>query len=443
MASQSHSDPVTPVKQRALSRLSMDSPSLDDIDCSPETKKEMHSLKRKASKLIEAGSPSFTSPFLKWRLALVDHTLDLRDKQKTAISEGRKFFAEAGMRQEEIMQKVEDDEKELRFEKKLLLSQSRTLEEDLADTLIESSHIDEAYVKELEDAYIKELRLSLDSVSSSKTKTPGLKAPRLERKKFSTIVNEYLDTSKRYEAGDEGKWCNVLGHWLGPASIKCAHIVPFSWNMKSLTHIFGSDEHALTSKRNGLSLQTKIEEAFDNSWVVIVPAESVEATPTQWKIVLLNTAVKNDTFFNDWLHATGQDTWRWRDIDGRRLQFCNDNRPARRFLYMRYVLAWFHAKDQGWPNFQSKVPPGEIWASPNKPQGYLRKSILLEMGKRAGDTLPKDLIDAGVFEDSSTSSAVHDQVAGMTIADHVHDHLKGMRDSKDEESGEEDDEDEE
>lgn len=417
----------------------MDFPSLDDIDCSPETKMEMRSLERKVSKLIEEGFPSFTSPFLKWRLALVDRTLDLRDKQKTAISEGKEFFTDAGMRREEFMQKVEDDEKEPRFEKKLLLSQSRTLEEDLADTLIEPSHINEAYVKELEDAYIKELRLSRDSASSSKSKTnsPGLKAPRLERKIPSTIVNEYLETSKTYEGtGDEQTWCNVLGHWLSPASITCAHIVPFSWNVKSLTHIFGSDEHALTSKRNGLSLQTKIEEAFDNSWVVIVPAESVKATPTQWKIILLNTAVKDDIFFKDWSKLTGQDTWRWRDIDGRRLKFRNNNRPARRFLYMRYILAWLHAKDQGWPNFQSKVPPGEIWAaSPNKPQAYLRKSILLEMmGKRAGDTLPKDLIAAGVFEDSSTSSAVHDQVAGMTLADHVHDHLKGKRDSKDEDS---------
>ncbi len=439
MASSSHDAPATPVKQRALSRLSMDSPSLDDIDCSPKTKAEMNNLKRKASQLIDEGSPSLTAPFLKWRLAVVDSKLSYREKQRAAIAEARSFFEEVRKPQEEYMAEVEADEKELRFEKKLLLSQRKTLEEDLTDTLTETGHLNQAYVEELQDAYIKEMRMSLDAASTSKTKIPGLKAPRSDRKEFSNIVNEHLAAYKEYEdTGDEQKWCNVLGYWLSPGSVKCAYLVPFSWNLKSTAHMFGSDEPPRTSKRNGLSLQTKIEEAFDNCWVVIVPAESIDVTPTQWKIVLLNTAVKDDMFFRDLTKATGQDLWRWRDIDGRRLQFRNDNRPARRFLYMRYVLAWLHAETKGWPNFKSKVPPGEVWATPSKPQGYLRKSILLEMGKMAGDKLPKDLIEAGVFEDPSTSSTVQDQVAGITIAEHVQDHLKGKRDSKEEGSSVED-----
>ena len=167
---------------------------------------------------------------------------------------------------------------------------------------------------------------------------------------------------------------------------------------------------------------------------MIVPAESIDVTPAQWKIVL-NIAVKDDLFFRDLTRTTGQDLWRWRDIDGRRLQFRNDNRAARRFLYLRYVLAWLHADSHGWPNFKSKGPAGEVWASPKKPQGYLRQSILLEMGKMVGDKLPKDLVKAGVFEDPSTSAVVQDQVARMTIGEHVKDHLKGERDSKEEGSG--------
>ena len=50
-------------------------------------------------------------------------------------------------------------------------------------------------------------------------------------------------------------------------------------------HMFGSDEPPLSSKRNRLSVQAKIEECFDNSWTVIVLVDSVASTPTQWKVV--------------------------------------------------------------------------------------------------------------------------------------------------------------
>ena len=93
-------------------------------------------------------------------------------------------------------------------------------------------------------------------------------------------------------------------------SIKCAHIVPYSWDNKEMAHMFGSNESPLTSERNGLSLQTKIEEAFDNCWIVIVPMNSVEASPIEWKIVLLNTAVRDKSFFTDMFNFTDRPLWR-------------------------------------------------------------------------------------------------------------------------------------
>lgn len=155
------------------------------------------------------------------------------------------------------------------------------------------------------------------------------------------------------------------------------------------------------------------------------------------KVVLLNTAEKDNTFFRDMFKANDRELWRWRDIDGRKLSFRNNNRPARRFLYLRYTLAWLHAEDKSWPGFKEKAPPGEVWASPNKPDGYLRKSILLELGKKTRDGLPKDLINADVFEDPDTSSIVHDEVAGIRVTDHVLDHLDGARDAKKDEENRE------
>lgn len=74
---------------------------------------------------------------------------------------------------------------------------------------------------------------------------------------------------------------------------------------------FGSDEPPLSSKQNSLSLLLKIEERFDDCWIVIVPADCVEIAPTEWNIIFfLNTAVKDDVFHTDRPHATDRDLWR-------------------------------------------------------------------------------------------------------------------------------------
>lgn len=105
---------------------------------------------------------------------------------------------------------------------------------------------------------------------------------------------------------------------------------------------------------------------------------------------------------------------------------------------MRYALAWLHADDKAWPAFKDKVPSGEIWASPHKPDGYLRKSILVELGKKTGDRLPKELISVGTFEDPDTSNVIYDEVAGIRVVENVRDHLDGVRDTKEDEEDDQD-----
>lgn len=51
---------------------------------------------------------------------------------------------------------------------------------------------------------------------------------------------------------------------------------------------------ALHSSRNGLFLNQVIEKGWDNGGAVIVPDETVNHTPTEWKIILLNESVRND-----------------------------------------------------------------------------------------------------------------------------------------------------
>ena len=94
-----HSTPITPEKQLTSTEfhIGLDSPLLDAIDCSASTKKEMMSRKRKVTHVLEEGSPSLTIPFLKWRLAVVEHTLEVRASQRQAFGEGNTFFENAGI----------------------------------------------------------------------------------------------------------------------------------------------------------------------------------------------------------------------------------------------------------------------------------------------------------------------------------------------------------
>ena len=394
------------------------------------------SQKRKASQALEKGAPTTTLPFLKWRRAIIEDELKVKALEREALDEATEFFEKTGKSKTELMEEVMKDEKALLKEKAILLSQHKSFEGDLND--VDTSKT------QLAAAYITELRISLEIASSTKERIPGLKAPRLERKRLAEIVHNYLGTEKRY-IGNTQRFCNVLGIWKAGCYVRCAHIIPFSFHTKEMSHMFGSDEAPLTSQRNGLSLHYMIEEAFDNCWVAIVPLDSVASTPTEWKIVVLNPAIKDNLFFVESPPLYNRTKhWRWRDIDGRKLTFLNDNRPARRFLYMRYALAWLHAEGNKWVGFKEKGPPGEVWASPNKPEGYLRKSILLDLDKMTGHRLPQDLIDAGGFEASDTSNAVYDTIAAIRVAETMQRHLDGDRDPKkgvdSDESEDEDDE---
>ena len=75
--------PVTPEKQLipAPSALDLDSPMLEDIDCTPNTITQMKSIKRKASQITGEDTPKTTTSFLRWRLAIVEIQLETRKVQ--------------------------------------------------------------------------------------------------------------------------------------------------------------------------------------------------------------------------------------------------------------------------------------------------------------------------------------------------------------------------
>ena len=390
----------------------------------PEAQSTLGLLKRKASDLSEQASPRSAKGFLKWRL------LCIRSEKATLICmrEGVKDAFNKGIIKDKtsydsLRTETSKEEDELEKEEVELLKQGKFLEEDLQDSY---EAIEEALVVDTYRSFI---------LNNTDKERKAKKAKMMAHSKFSNAVATYLDATRDRVPGQVERWCVVLGEWVPHSYTKCAHIVPKSFDTKELSYMFGVGDCALDSARNGLILHDKIEGAFDKGWVVFVPDGSVESTPTEWKIVLLNNTIKDKTFYSP---PNTDIIWRWRDIDGRKLTFRNTNRPARRYLYFRYTMGYMHAQTEIYENFKQKVPSGSIWASPGKPDGYLRRSVLRALARLCGDEdLPGDLMEAGGFEDTEPNSgnSVSDQVAGIVIAQHIKRKFDGV-----EEQEEDDDE---
>ena len=111
---------------------------------------------------------------------------------------------------------VDEEEKNLLAENKVLLSHRHVLVQDISDIIDGRT--------QLQEPYIKELGIALAGASSSGQTSRGLKAPRLDSKLLKEAVNKYLGTGEEFESGDFAIWCNVLGHWL-PSWVRgmCPH----------------------------------------------------------------------------------------------------------------------------------------------------------------------------------------------------------------------------
>lgn len=85
------------------------------------------------------------------------------------------------------------------------------------------------------------------------------------------------------------------------------------------------------------------------------------------------------------------------DLDGKRLEFLNASRPAKRFLYFRFIITYLNAKRQGNSFFTNIADSKQgFWASPGP---YLRRSTLTSLARNiSGCELPPLLLDGNTFE---------------------------------------------
>lgn len=103
-----------------------------------------------------------------------------------------------------------------------------------------------------------------------------------------------------------------------------------------------------------------------------------------------------------------------------------------------------HAEKKQWETLQTKMPSGDMWASPGKRNGYLRRSVLRALAHKIGDRmLPDDMERAGTFVDTSppTETKLWDEVASVEISLAIRQWRKGAGSSKETEDSEDSEED--
>lgn len=122
----------------------------------------------------------------------------------------------------------------------------------------------------------------------------------------------------------------------------------------------------------------------------------------------------------------------YQDLDRRGLQFLNENRPARRYMYFRHAIAHLHVQMENLPDLKKKLPSGTIWASSGKKDGYLRTSVLQSFAKRVGDEpLPLDSDNSWHFADtiSETGKEVSDKIATVELFHRMAKRSRGVAES--------------
>jgi hypothetical protein len=131
-------------------------------------------------------------------------------------------------------------------------------------------------------------------------------------------------------------------------------------------------------------------------------------------------------------------------VDGRALTFLTPNRPARRYLYLRYVITYLHYQKLGdTARIEAVDAKGFLWATPGP---YLRRTMLLSLARKISDRfLPEAFYETTTFTeadgcDERTAEQEADLV--MALTHKMNDSLHHEDEDGDEEEHEEHDDEE-
>ncbi|KAG0645443.1 hypothetical protein D0Z07_8664 [Hyphodiscus hymeniophilus] len=340
----------------------------------PSSIKDMERLSTRRASAMTARSQlsttSSTHDFIDAKIESISADLAVNDKFKDIFESAKKRKALADEEYDDLVEELESEVNQKERELITLKRQKKIISDDIDEVLPQYSTI--------EGAYSSVMMAKIMSASGKQRK-----GRKFDQTVYSKAVLSFYSAVRTTDNGYVEKYCHLTG-WLPDKAVKCAHLVPKSLESDELAYLFGVREAVLSEPRNGITLHTVIEGGLDNGWIVLVPDKPKEGEETVWRCVLLDRSIASNMI------SPGL---KWRDIDGRALKFLTPNRPARRYLYLRYVFTFLHQQKLGNVDWLSRVEArGCIWATPGP---YLRKSMLLTLARRISDQfLPEVFYDS-------------------------------------------------
>ncbi|KAI9369358.1 hypothetical protein BJX61DRAFT_536488 [Aspergillus egyptiacus] len=388
-----------------------------------------------ASRLSEMSVSSNVSDFLDAKVAAMEADLDwircFRDgldevKARQLIDDGE-FAAEI----QPLLDSFRDTSQNLT----ILKRQQRLIEDDLEEELqVKKKRTAEQPDDGLLERAYASTMVARVMAASAKQK----KAKAFDQTQFRKDVVQYYNA--RDPDGETSTWCHVLGMFLPSAEVKAAHLVPKSLSGDEISFLFGAGEAVLSDCRNGITLAATLERRLDEGTIAIVPSPGAITVPTRWMCVLLDETKAKETVWAGPYTPGGpkRTIVRLEDIDKKELRFLGDHRPARRYLFFRFVISYLHAKASGNTVVSEKVNRKDFWPTIGR---YLHKSTLVTLARCvSGTELPPSLVEGKTFESEGEGDQATGKDIGMLLGADLRDALvSSMREEGEENTDDEED----
>ncbi|KAI9367333.1 hypothetical protein BJX61DRAFT_528943 [Aspergillus egyptiacus] len=229
----------------------------------------------------------------------------------------------------------------------------------------------------------------------------------------------------------EQGWCPVTHAWVDIHQLTTSAIFPWKHGLEIMDTIFGEIRpQELVSPRNGIVMHKAIRQAFDIGVLAIVPDLKDSQKPKEWanqKSPEYKIRIIDQTW--EMLH---QEIYllgiRWKDLDGRRLEFRGSVRPAPRYLFYHYCVQILRCSWSRWNRSKQIVNLYDEYNRPYWPAHgeFIDNGMLKRLTKELGSECR--VLRQGF---SRKSSVGKDEVLLETIAMQIAEsNIPGVREGK-------------
>ncbi|KAL3455715.1 hypothetical protein BJX64DRAFT_281870 [Aspergillus heterothallicus] len=243
-------------------------------------------------------------------------------------------------------------------------------------------------------------------------------------------------------------WCPVLGKYFAPDMVTASHLFPWRPGQDGMDAMFGRIRPSeLFPSRNGMMIATVIEKQLGKGVLAIVPDLPERPTKTMlscwaereirdYKIRLIDPEWAGRNHFID-------GNMMFKDLDGKKLVFKGNFRPAARYLYYHYCAqiihrSWRKPSVEATPLLEEELGK-PFWGTPGP---YIRanmlRAVMEEVGHDAGDLLIGAKRSGG--KDSLVIDVIAEEVAARQAKEERADEGENEEENEDEDDNEDEDE---